>query len=679
MATVVQVSAPPAPAPPDVPNPCVTLKLDPLENLVHLRIEPLQKTLVELRDYAKSLNDRQLKMWRTELDQQINAVRQEMGVRVAEAVSEMEDAMAKHEGETNSAMQGLETRFSDLSRNFASFSERTDAKLKATSDLVESLASTTPQQRGRSVHHGSSLAALGAEEDDAQGQTPMRLKTPPGGGQGRPPSGDPHVKRAASSRAPAFDPNVLRDLAKAEDLRSAEEKLKGIRGEMDLFTQQLEKVSQRLDRSAEKLDNRIRGVSDAGEAQAGICATEHRRLAELVQIIEALRQEIAAAPAGAGLLEASATSLSGLTAPGAPSAPPTPGSAPSTPGIARAFSMSAGSKGGTATLLGIAECAKADTGNGDNDNAGNGSVPEGANQVNEELVAKLAGLEQAVGGLDEEAKLVNAAIEELQRSMLAAPWVEQAARHAALLKDLETNTDRRCDGLSDECNNLSRRASEIEGRLLDVEATTDGLANKDHLTKLQDTVSALELDLKDREQAVLFGARCLSCNRVYDEVQKDAGSVSLHADKQRAQLFAEVQRALHSGKANPGLVNLLAVRVGRKGGETIGGGFGHVETRSGARVARGVEDMELLPYRGPTAPISEAMAPAPPPSAETGPPTSGRPLAAELRTPRRRRPAPHLVAGDGDKKSGALPEFRQPLSSLVGRGGLPGSAGAATM
>eukprot|EP00439_Symbiodinium_sp_Y106_P020962 s9126_g2.t1 len=50
-----------------------------------------------------------------------------------------------------------------------------------------------------------------------------------------------------------------------------------------------------------------------------------------------------------------------------------------------------------------------------------------------------------------------------------------------------------------------------------------------------DKICAFEEAIKDKEQAVHFGARCLSCNRTFDDVVKTPGTVNLPAEKRRAQ------------------------------------------------------------------------------------------------------------------------------------------------
>eukprot|EP00435_Cladocopium_sp_Y103_P005606 s2132_g1.t2 len=87
---------------------------------------------------------------------------------------------------------------------------------------------------------------------------------------------------------------------------------------------------------------------------------------------------------------------------------------------------------------------------------------------------------------------------------------------------------------------------------------------EEQLHFLAGKMRAVEENAKDREQAVLFGARCLSCNRAYEDTLKTSGAVNLPGEKRKAQVFAEIQRALHSPRTDPQEpIKLIAVKVGR--------------------------------------------------------------------------------------------------------------------
>eukprot|EP00913_Durusdinium_trenchii_P030366 g28446.t1 len=121
---------------------------------------------------------------------------------------------------------------------------------------------------------------------------------------------------------------------------------------------------------------------------------------------------------------------------------------------------------------------------------------------------------------------------------------------------------------------------------------------EESLQVLGSKLSTVKENMKDREQAVLFGARCLSCNRAYEDTIKTTGSVNLPAEKRKAQVFAEIQRALHSPRTAGTLrsvrtdpqepIKLLAVKVGRPGAQSPKAC--NVASRDSASMAYGIED-----------------------------------------------------------------------------------------
>ncbi|CAE8665210.1 unnamed protein product [Polarella glacialis] len=105
--------------------------------------------------------------------------------------------------------------------------------------------------------------------------------------------------------------------------------------------------------------------------------------------------------------------------------------------------------------------------------------------------------------------------------------------------------------------------------------------------------------IKDKEQAVLFGARCLSCNRVFDDVEKTSNTVNLRGERHRAQALFEIQRALHTPRTDPGqTIKLLAVKVGRPGMSKSKDNQSVFSSRDAQSLSYGIEDVQLLPLRG---------------------------------------------------------------------------------
>jgi len=116
---------------------------------------------------------------------------------------------------------------------------------------------------------------------------------------------------------------------------------------------------------------------------------------------------------------------------------------------------------------------------------------------------------------------------------------------------------------------LAERLSSAKAQLSEHAKLLMGLtakADTADVDGLKTALCSLTEDIKEKEQAVLFGARCLSCNRVFDDVQLESGVVDMRAEKQRAQVFANIQRALHTPRTDPTKpIKMLAVKVGRPG------------------------------------------------------------------------------------------------------------------
>jgi len=222
------------------------------------------------------------------------------------------------------------------------------------------------------------------------------------------------------------------------------------------------------------------------------------------------------------------------------------------------------------------------------------------------------------------------------------------------------------------------RVQSMEESLAKLQCITQDVARKanyDDLVQLRTAISAIAEDVKDSEQAVLFGARCLSCNRVFDDVQQESGVVDLPGERQRQQLFAEVQRALRNPRADPlKPIKMLAVRVGRpsNGGIANGGREGGYNVRDSANIACGVEDLLLVPARTANSVTNmgdSGSVPIPSPSRPCDatrtllPPTSHQADAPMHRRLKRSVGKQEVEAKDGPH------DFRYPISHLVGRKG----------
>lgn len=214
---------------------------------------------------------------------------------------------------------------------------------------------------------------------------------------------------------------------------------------------------------------------------------------------------------------------------------------------------------------------------------------------------------------------------------------------------LEGSVRARCEALSSKSRAIDRLVSDVQGKVLELSTVVRGLARKGQVQELQEAVSAMTHDLREKDSSVLFGARCLSCNREFDDIQRTAGAVDLNAEKQKARLFAEVQRALHAPAADQTKqIKMIAVKVGRS--TNIVGRGGTFEGRDATTFACGIEDVQLMP------------------SVRRPPGEGSRPATSEpSRTPRRRlvKDTPAFVPSPSQRE-GPL-DFKKPLSHLVGR------------
>lgn len=102
-------------------------------------------------------------------------------------------------------------------------------------------------------------------------------------------------------------------------------------------------------------------------------------------------------------------------------------------------------------------------------------------------------------------------------------------------------------------------------------------------------------NVREKETAVLFGAKCLSCNRVFDDVRPDANAVDLHGERQRHQVFAEVQRVLNDPAGDFSKpVRMVSVKVGKPAvGRSNTDGAGSFQTRESG-FGNPLDDMHLM-------------------------------------------------------------------------------------
>lgn len=145
--------------------------------------------------------------------------------------------------------------------------------------------------------------------------------------------------------------------------------------------------------------------------------------------------------------------------------------------------------------------------------------------------------------------------------------------------------------------NFETTVTDLRRGVAGLEAEMNNLACKSEVEDVKKAMLSLESHFQQEShgQQVLFGARCLSCNREYDEVQKTPGGVDVIAEKQRSKLCVEVERALRCSKTDPGKpIKLLAVKVGRPSTVACPAGLGPAAART-AGYACQIDDVQFAP------------------------------------------------------------------------------------
>lgn len=220
------------------------------------------------------------------------------------------------------------------------------------------------------------------------------------------------------------------------------------------------------------------------------------------------------------------------------------------------------------------------------------------------LARRIEGLERARRALELSAEQSKAEIETLRSTdeQLEGQVSHCTVELAVLGRKAEASLAERTSTLSERHVGMAKRLEATEAELERLAVTVESAeakASYQEVSDLRRTLGNLTEGIKDREQAVLFGAKCLSCNRVFDDVQQEPNVVNLHAEKQRAQVFAEIHRAMHSPRSDPlEPIQMIAVKVGRTQDVKAKTGPGHYQGRDAGCHARGLEDVQLLPVRG---------------------------------------------------------------------------------
>lgn len=155
--------------------------------------------------------------------------------------------------------------------------------------------------------------------------------------------------------------------------------------------------------------------------------------------------------------------------------------------------------------------------------------------------------------------------------------------------------------VSESATVLANRANAADKRIEQNSRAVEVIKTKadvNDVMLLKEAMTGLVQQAREKD-TVLFGAKCLSCNRVFDDVDRSAGSVDNHSDQQRAQVLNEVQRALnHPAGDFSKPIKMLSVKVGRTGNVHAADGSGPYETRE-TGYGYPLEDVALMVQSGP--------------------------------------------------------------------------------
>lgn len=248
-----------------------------------------------------------------------------------------------------------------------------------------------------------------------------------------------------------------------------------------------------------------------------------------------------------------------------------------------------------------------------------------------DLVPRVSGLERTRRTFDGLLEKTQQGIEALEK---ARSDLQQRLENC--FSTLENVEQRGQASMVDRFGQLAEANSFMARRVSAVETATSGLMSKlaslenkadvSDVTALRAVLGGITQDLKDKEEAVLFGARCLGCNRVYDDVQREADVVDLSLERQKGHVFAEIQRALQTPRCDPlETLGLLTVKVGRPAALRAKG-MPPFAGRDPDGIQRGLEDIHLSPLKPGRRPSPPQSARAPPRKVVPLDPRAGGPM-----------------------------------------------------
>lgn len=142
--------------------------------------------------------------------------------------------------------------------------------------------------------------------------------------------------------------------------------------------------------------------------------------------------------------------------------------------------------------------------------------------------------------------------------------------HAAEVGDVH-------DSIRVDIAEIIKRVHQVEGA---VSTFGSRMVDKREVLELKDATARIGQSIAKRE-GVLFGQRCLSCNRTFVDQVQTANMVELKKEEQRSALLHEVEQAYNS--TDGGAIKFLSINVGKSGQQrgTDGALYNTQETSTG--------------------------------------------------------------------------------------------------
>jgi predicted nucleic acid-binding Zn-ribbon protein len=585
---------------PDIPDSAVKLKVDHLSGNIRIDEEPLLRALMKLRNYVKVTTENIMTSVRAETESQISETKKELMVYVQEAVAELESEVKT----TNDAQT---ERLIALEGSSKAEDRKTVTRRSLTTESMPAKRVTPRGETDDDEYVMRSKSMLGSQDQNLSTLSENIAIRFDGEEQAQNIGAetDEDAKSSFSHRvsySPRMSPRVsgMSEVGSYGDA-AMQEKLKKVQADLNKDHEALQRLETKMLADIREMTSKLEGLDSERSNMSAKLATCSERvdnaeneLRSSSAAMEHLQHEVGVrfkeADTLAHVVQDELKELTGK----------------------------------------VAQAALAD---------------DIANKINN-LSQEVATLSEACRKADIDAAGTASNVDELSSKL--NDCAEQLTHMTT-----QAEVERRCQELDHQFRGVSELLMDVQGSLGDISGAVIALgskADKSDLVEMRSELRMIAETTKDKEQTVLFGARCLSCNRVFDDVGQNSGTVDLPGERHRDALFSEVQRALHSPKVDPtAKIKMLSVKVGRPTSVPVSGGT--FASRDAASFACDVADVQLLPVRGYSMAPDEVLTPSIP---------EGSPRAT------RRRPK-GMDTWKGGTKEGPL-DYKHPLSQLVDRG-----------